>query len=603
MGSSTKYAKKRNGSDDDPESLAQSPSPTNEPGKQPLSRDLPDDGVGALKAKAFDASPDSQLIIDAEGRIVAMNCAAEAAFGWSGDAVIGQYLPDVIAPPDLRHRYGQLLRAASRVQRTGSLGRRVETVALRGNGETFPAALILQQLDEDTQGGIAVYLFDITEERRLAQDHRHLAQFDQLTGLPNRVVFIDRVAAVMALSSKSAVVYINLDEWRMLLSGLGREFADELLVAFTRRVEKCLSPGDLLARVQANAFAALIESDTEAGIAQSVDRIEETLRHPFILGRRNAAVTASIGVALASADYRRPEELLRDAEVACYQAATTEGTRRVFFDESMRSRLVDRLRMESDLRRALDVPGELWLAFQPIVELASGRPVGFEALVRWDHPRCGRILPDDFVPLAEASGLINRLGEFVLREAVRQLAQWQRLAGVGHPLFMSVNISPLQLGSARLTAALREALDSTSINAATLKLEITEGVIMGTGGAALDELRNLRGLGIGLAIDDFGTGYSSLSYLARLPIDTLKIDQSFVRNMRETPGNEEIIRAIAELSGRLNLDMIAEGVETELSARRLLSLGVVHAQGDFLGRPMPAQEVTAMLEARSSVSA
>ena len=328
-----------------------------------------------MKAKAFDASPDSQLIIDADGRIVAMNCAAEAAFGWSGEAVIGAYLPDVIAPPDLRHRYGQLLRAASRVQRTRPLGRRVETVALRGNGERFPAALVLQQLDNDPEGSIAVYLFDITEERRLAQDHRHLAQFDQLTGLPNRVLLVDRIAAVMAQDASFAVVYINLDEWRILLSGLGREFADELLVAFTRRVEKCLSPGDLVARVQANAFAALIESDTEADITRCVDRIEEALRHPFVLGRRNAAVTASIGVALFSGHYRRPEELLRDAEVACYQAATTEGSRRIVFDESMRSRLVDRLRMESDLRRALDAQGELWLAF-PARHRSRNGPTG-----------------------------------------------------------------------------------------------------------------------------------------------------------------------------------------------------------------------------------
>ena len=228
--------------------------------------------------------------------------------------------------------------------------------------------------------------------------------------------------------------------------------------------------------------------------------------------------------------------------------------------------------------------------------------MGFEALVRWDHPRCGQILPDDFVPLAEASGLIDRLGEFVLREAVSQLAQWRWVADESSPLFMSVNISPLQLGGARLSAALREVLEATSIDAATLKLEITEGVIMGTGGAALDELRNLRSLGIGLAIDDFGTGYSSLSYLARLPIDTLKVDQSFVRSMSETPGNEEIVRVIAELAGRLNLDVIAEGVETEESANRLWSLGVVHAQGDFLGKAMSAAEVTSMLETRFRAS-
>lgn len=556
----------------------------------------PRNDIDRLKASVVDAAPDCVFILDAEGSILQVNRAAEEMIGKPVAEVLGAHLADVISPPGLRDRYTEIFQRAVTDWKSRLLGRRLEVQAMRAGGNIFPAELVVQQLATGMEPALVAFLRDITEDKRLAQNVRHLAYFDQLTGLPNRVQLLERISGAMASGLSFAVVYANLDDFKVVLSSVGRDLADELLIVFAQRIQECLSPGDVLARLHGNEFAVLLEGVSEAGLKEWLDQIDDKIRRPFALGRRKVVVTASIGVARGESRHARPEEVLRDAEIACYQAGATVGTRRVMFDESMRARMVERLRIESDLRRALEGSGELWLAYQPIIDLTSRKPIGFEALVRWDHPERGPIPPAEFVPLAETSGQIMKLGDFVLQEASASLVKWNAERGDRPPLFMSINLSPLQLSNADFADSLRLLLASTEIDPATLKLEITEGIIMSTSGAALSELKGLRKLGVRLSIDDFGTGYSSLSYLCRLPVDTLKIDQTFVRSMTESRENREIVQVIADLANRLKLDVIAEGVESEEDALLLQSLKVRFAQGHHFGRPVQAMQAEQLLD-------
>ena len=556
----------------------------------------PRDDLESLKASVVDTAPDCVFILDGEATILLVNRAAEEMIGQPVGEVLGAHLADIIAPPGLRDRYTEIFQRAVKDWKSRLLGRRLEVQAMRAGGNIFPAELVVQQLTADSQMALVAFLRDITEDKRLAQNVRHLAYFDQLTGLPNRVQLLERISGAMASGLSFAVVYANLDDFKMVLSSVGRDLADELLIVFAQRIQECLSPGDVLARLHGNEFAVLLEGVSEAGLQEWLDQIDDKIRRPFALGRRKVVVTASIGVARGESRHARPEEVLRDAEIACYQAGATVGTRRVLFDESMRTRMVERLRIESDLRRALEGSGELWLAYQPIIDLSTRKPIGFEALVRWDHPERGPIPPSEFVPLAETSGQIMKLGDFVLQESSRCLLRWNAARGDRPPLFMSINLSPLQLSNADFADSLRVLLANTEIDPATLKLEITEGTIMSTSGAALSELKGLRKLGVRLSIDDFGTGYSSLSYLCRLPVDTLKIDQTFVRLMTESRENREIVQVIADLANRLKLDVIAEGVESEEDALLLQSLNVRFAQGHHFGRPVPMAQAEKMLD-------
>jgi predicted signal transduction protein with EAL and GGDEF domain len=355
-------------------------------------------------------------------------------------------------------------------------------------------------------------------------------------------------------------------------------------------------PGDLIARLGGDEFTVLLEDlATPESVEIAVNRVQACLAAPFDIGDRQVEVAASIGAALADTSYERPEDLLRDADIAMYHAKRTGHGRLKVFDVAMRDWAHARFSMTTDLRRALE-RGELTLAFQPIVDLASGRVRSFEALVRWQHPSRGLILPDEFIPLAEQTGLIVPIGAWVLNKACERARHWQVELPAASAVSVSVNLSSKQIVDARIVEEVRGALEGTGLNPRTLRLEITETVLLENGGTSAAKLEALRKLNVELHVDDFGTGYSWLSYLPRFPLQAIKVDRSFVRRMGTRRTDVEIVRSIIDLATTLGLGVIAEGIETAGQRERLLALGCELGQGFLFSKPVDADATIPLLE-------
>jgi diguanylate cyclase (GGDEF)-like protein len=391
-----------------------------------------------------------------------------------------------------------------------------------------------------------------------------------------------------------AVLFLDLDRFKNINDSLGHTHGDLLLVAFAERLERTLRPVDTLARFGGDEFAILLSGIKDATDAVRVaKRIQDELSQPFVLDKNSAFATASIGIALSSSGYDRPDDILRDADIAMYRAKENGKARYELFDHGMHARAVSRLQLESDLRHAIEQK-EFCVYYQPIVCLQTGRLSGFEALVRWNHPRRGVVSPADFIPVAEETGLIVPIGQWVLNEACASVRQWQ-LESPGHrSLSLSVNLSARQVAQPDLLERIKEALAASKLTPHCLKLEITESVVMENAEAAAMMLKQLRSLGVQLSIDDFGTGYSSLSYLHRFPLNYLKIDRSFV--MRLTTDNDNaIVRTITTLAQNLGMQVIAEGVETEEQYQQLKMLGCEYGQGYLFSRPVDNDGVARLL--------
>jgi len=446
----------------------------------------------------------------------------------------------------------------------------------------------------------------IAEQERISRvleetkEHfRHAAFHDSLTGLPNRAMFTQLLKAEIVSSNQRdahmfAVLFLDLDRFKNINDSLGHTHGDLLLVAFAERLERTLRPIDTLARFGGDEFAILLSGMTDATDAVRVaKRISEELTQPFVLDKNSAFATASIGIALSSSGYDRAEDILRDADIAMYRAKENGKARYEVFDHGMHARAVSRLQLESDLRLAIEQK-EFCVYYQPIVCLQTGRLAGFEALVRWNHPRRGLVEPADFIPVAEETGLIVPIGEWVLNEACAQVRQWQIDSPSHRSLSLSVNLSARQVAQPHLLDRIKEALDNSKLNPHCLKLEITESVVMENAEAAALMFKQLRSLGVQLSIDDFGTGYSSLSYLHRFPLNYLKIDRSFV--MRLTTDNDNaIVRTISTLARNLGMEVIAEGIETEEQHQQLKMLGCEYGQGYLFSRPVDSQSVLHLL--------
>jgi diguanylate cyclase (GGDEF)-like protein/PAS domain S-box-containing protein len=430
---------------------------------------------------------------------------------------------------------------------------------------------------------------------------------DPLTGLPNRLLFVDRLGRALERTRRNpvrhfAVMFLDLDRFKIVNDSLGHRCGDELLVGIAHRLEQSLRINDMVARMDGgytvarmggDEFTILLEDLRSPADASLVaERILGELSRPFELGGHEVYTTASIGIAVSGDHYESPQDMLRDADMAMYCAKTGGKARFAVFDESMREKAVSRLRIENDLRRAID-RGELLVFYQPIHSIASRQVVGVEALVRWQHPELGLVGPTDFIPIAEESGLVVRIGEWVLRESCRQMSEWQRTHPQDPPLLLCVNVSARQFAQADFVARVRQVLEETGINPRVLKLEITEGTIMNHPELAAAMIEQLRDLGVQISIDDFGTGYSSLSYLQKFAVDTVKIDQSFIKGMALNE-NLEIIRAIVQLAHTLKLDVVAEGVETEEQCGRLGALACEYGQGFFYSRPVDADTVSSL---------
>ncbi|WP_319431355.1 putative bifunctional diguanylate cyclase/phosphodiesterase [Mycobacterium sp. RTGN5] len=439
---------------------------------------------------------------------------------------------------------------------------------------------------------------DITEQRSAEDALAHQALHDPLTGLPNRTLLLDRLTHMLGRLDRSdgsvGVLFIDIDRFKVINDSLGHPAGDHMLLAMASRLRTTLRTSDTLARFGGDEFVVLCEGLTgeeEAiGIAAS---IRDAMQQPLGWGKGELVVTLSIGIAMASSPLVSAESLLRDADAAMYRAKQDGRARSAVFAHSMRAKAVERLDTEVALRRSI-AAGEFEIQYQPIVELRTRRIVGSEALVRWRHPSRGLVPPGQFIPIAEETGLIVPLGAWVLREAATQAAAWRARSGL-ESFKMAVNLSPLQVADAGLVRLVAEVIAGSGLPPECLELEITETALMEDAAAAVQILGSLKGLGVSLSIDDFGTGYSSLSYLKRFPVDTLKIDQSFVADLSDS-NDDAIIKAVISLASALNLETIAEGVETAGSASRLLELGCGFAQGFYFARPAAAGTIDDLLD-------
>jgi diguanylate cyclase (GGDEF)-like protein/PAS domain S-box-containing protein len=447
---------------------------------------------------------------------------------------------------------------------------------------------------------IAGSMTDITARKDLEERLRREAQFDSLTTLPNRSYATDLLRRAIARAKRNkeqqfGVLFLDCDRFKVVNDSLGHHAGDSLLRLVAGRLNGCVRPGDVVARLGGDEFVVILEGVKDEAEAISVaERIQHSLAQPFYLDGRELFMSVSVGIAMSQPGLERPEDYLRDADLAMYRAKLRGRARHEVFRADMRAGAVLQMSLENDLRHSMD-RGELRVMYQPVWSLGPGRIVGFEALVRWDHPTHGAMQPADFIPIAEETGLILPLGEWVLRQSAQRLAHWNTKVVADDPIWMSVNVAARQLTHPGLVEIVKSAIAETGIDAGKLKLEITESMIMADAVAAVGALEQLKALGIHMLMDDFGTGHASLSYLHRLPISTIKIDRYFVGRIDSNSECLEIVRTILNLSRSLSMDVVAEGVENAAQREVLQSLGCEYVQGYLLSPPLDADAAERLL--------
>jgi diguanylate cyclase (GGDEF)-like protein/PAS domain S-box-containing protein len=539
---------------------------------------------------------DATAILDADSRISYTSPASQRVWGHAADALDGTSFLDLLHPDDRGAAQAFLNEAIERP----STNMTTELRLFHADGTWRDFEVIANNLiGHVAVAGIVLTGRDITERKTFERQLQQMAFHDTLTGLPNRALLTDRLDRAVARADRLfryvAVLFIDLDNFKLINDGLGHGAGDRLLVAFADRLRGCIRSGDTAARLGGDEFILLLEEVSGSEEAtEMADRIAELLRAPISVGDREVIVTASIGVALSTPHHDRTGSVLRNADLALYRAKAAGKARWILFEASMERDALERLELETDLRQGLE-RNELRLVYQPIVSLADGDIVEVEALARWQHPTRGQISPAQFIPIAEESGLIEPLGLCVLEEACRQAFALQRLVPHDRPLVMSVNLSGRQFQDPGLLDQIRRILRETGLEPRALKLEITESVLMLDAESTAARMRALTEIGVRFAIDDFGTGYSSLSYLRRFPVDTLKIDRSFVEGLGADAQAVAIVRSIVALAKALNLSVTGEGIETRAQHAQLRELGCDRGQGYLFARPLVAADLVCVL--------
>jgi diguanylate cyclase (GGDEF)-like protein/PAS domain S-box-containing protein len=550
-----------------------------------------------LSATVLEHIADGVMVIDVHGRIVATNPAYTQITGYTEIEAVGTQSGLTRAKPRLggagsghdQEFYDALW---GDLAETGFW--RGELWSMRKNGEVYLEWLTVSAVrdDDDTVTHYVCVFSDITKLKESQEKLDHLAHHDPLTGLPNRLLFHDRLQHAMVRSARAcsqlAVLFIDLDRFKNVNDTLGHQVGDELLKHVANALSGCLRDGDTLARLGGDEFIVLLEDvDGERGARLVAEKLMRLFEQPVLVSSYELFVTGSVGISLFPQDGADLNHLIRNADVAMYQAKARGRNGYAFYAPSMEGEGLERLRLEALLRRSIE-KNEIWLAYQPQVEIDSGRLIGVEALVRWNSPELGQVAPGRFIPLAEETGFINQLGSWVLEQACRQVVRWD-LAGLYVPK-IAVNLSARQFDRGGLAGTVERVLRETGLAPNRLQLEVTESVIMNTGDA-MQYINDLHAIGVELAIDDFGTGYSSLAYLKRLPVQTLKIDRSFIKDISTDPNDEAIAIAIIQLGKSMNLAVIAEGVETGEQAAFLLRHGCRRAQGYLYARPLPPEQL------------
>ncbi|HVF06315.1 MAG TPA: EAL domain-containing protein [Frankiaceae bacterium] len=544
-------------------------------------------------------SSDVLTICERDGVIRFISPAVYRMFGYHPDELLGTELIALVHPDDAERVRAETVAAINDPGPPVT----IECRYRRADGAWLHIeALLSNDLDDPHIGGLVFNTRDVSERRELERQLTHQAFHDPLTGLANRALFRDRVEHALAVRGRSdnrlAVLFLDLDGFKAINDSLGHSVGDRLLAAVSRRLNTCVRPGDTVARLGGDEFAVLLEDIDGIYVAEQVSsRFIADLQTPFALDRHEVFVGASIGVAL-SGEVHDADELLRNADLAMYRAKALGKNRCEVFEPDMHAAALDRMAIESDLRHAI-VRDELVLHYQPLVELASGRIVGVEALLRWNHSTRGLVSPLEFIGVAEESGLVVPLGRWVLTEACRQVARWRRETGL--PLRLSVNISARQLQAPRLAEHVARTLRSTGIAPSDLVLEITESMLVDDAERTIAKLHLLRELGVRLAIDDFGTGYSSLNYLRRLPVDVLKIDRSFVKGIGTEAELTSLTSAIVGIGRDLGLETVAEGIEEPAQLDALRAMGCGYGQGYLYSPALPVDDMAPLLASGSAL--
>ncbi len=490
-------------------------------------------------------------------------------------------------------------------------GRSGVTVAVAARGEVWGVlgahSRVPRQYapdEADFLGAVANVISSAVDRNLVEAEVRHRALHDPLTGLPNRALALDRLEGALARRRRDgravAVLLADLDQFKLVNDSLGHAAGDDLLVALAPRLHDAVRPSDTVARLGGDEFLVVCEQLDGAHEAIRVaERVAQAINQPIVLSAGEHFITASIGIAVAESADALPEELLRDADAAMYRAKERGRGRYELFDEVLRKRVLLRLRTENELRRGLE-HGELRVVYQPVVEIDTGTVTAVEALVRWQHPKRGLLDPVDFIPVAEDSGLIGALGDWVLATACRDGAEWQQRFPRAEPLLVCVNASARQLANSAFPARVAEAMSRHGLAPGSLALEITESVLMEEAHAPVTVLASLREYGLRLMLDDFGTGYSSLAYLKRFPLDVLKIDRSFIAGLGRDEEDSAIVAAIVQMARTLGLTVVAEGVERPEQLERLRELGCDRVQGRLIAEPMPAADVGRLMDSATA---